>query len=230
MVVMRPFAEILDRAAERKGGMDALQALLPTGIKAPEVLAKIPDDRYLAAMTRAIFKAGFVWKVIDNKWPGFEKAFWEFDIDRCMCFSPEDEDNLCRDSRIVRNRQKILTVPCNAMMIAAIRNEHGSFGRFIADWPGEDYIGLLGFLKKNGARLGGNSSQYFLRTIGKDGFVLSRDGVHALIEAGVIDKPPTSKAALGKVQQAYNLWSVESGYGLADISRILAFSTDAPDS
>lgn len=227
---MRSFVEILERAATRKGGMKALRARLPTDIRPPEELAEIPDHRYLAGMTKTIFQAGFVWKVIEKKWLGFEDAFWGFDIDRCMYFSPEDEDDLCRDIRIVRNRQKILTVPHNAMMIAGIRNEYGSFGRFIADWPGQDYIGLLAFLKKNGARLGGNSSQYFLRSIGKDGFVLSRDGVHALIEAGVIDKPPTSKTALSKVQQAYNLWADESGYGLADISRILALSTDAPDS
>ena len=33
-----------------------------------------------------------------------------------------------------------------------------------------------------GARLGGMTAQYFLRFMGKDGFVFSRDGVAALIE------------------------------------------------
>ena len=45
-------------------------------------------------MTRAIFKAGFVWKVIDAKWAGFEAAFWSFDVDRCRGMSPDDEDAL----------------------------------------------------------------------------------------------------------------------------------------
>ena len=227
---MRSFDEIYQRAAARKGGEAALQALLPREIKSREELAATPDDRYLAEMTKAIFKAGFVWKVIDSKWAGFEEAFWGFDVPRCSFMSPEDEEALCHDERIIRNRQKILTVPRNAVMITELAREHGSFGRFVADWPGTDFVGLLQVLSKRGARLGGMTAQYFLRFIGKDGFALSRDGVYALIEAGVVDKPPTSKAALQKVQLAYNTWSSESGLGLAAISRILALSIDAPQS
>lgn len=225
---MKPFAEIFARAAERKGGEDALRQLLPTGLRPPEELAALADDRFLAEMTKAIFRAGFVWKVIDAKWPGFEAAFWGFDVDRCRGMSPDEEDALCRDERIVRNRQKITTVPHNAQLIAHLRQQHGSFGTFLASWPDDDFFGLLDYLKQHGARLGGQTSQYFLRSVGRDGFVLSRDGTYALIEAGVIDKPPTSKSDMRKVQKAYNQWRQESGFSLAAISRILALSIDAP--
>jgi 3-methyladenine DNA glycosylase Tag len=212
----------------RKGGEEALRALLPRDIKSSQELAATPDHRFLAEMTRAIFKAGFVWKVIDNKWSGFEEAFWGFDIGRCSFMSPEDEDGLCNDPRIIRNRQKIITVAQNAAMINEVARQHGSFARFIADWPGDDFIGLLDFLGNQGARLGGMTAQYFLRFIGKDGFILSRDGVYALIEAGIIEKSPNSKTARVKIQQAYNRWHEESGFGLAEISRILGMSIDAP--
>ena len=227
---MKSFDEIFARAADRKGGEEALRQLLPTGIKNSQQLAAIPDDRFLAEITRAIFKAGFVWKVIENKWPGFEAAFWGFDVDRCTFMSPEEEDCLCADTRIIRNRQKILTVPHNAVMIAEVRKKHGSFGRFIAGWPNEDFVGLLEFLSKHGSRLGGMTAQYFLRVTGKDGFVFSRDGIYALIEAGIIDKPPTGKTVRHKVQQVYNRWQQESGLGLAEISLVLALSIDAPKS
>lgn len=225
---MSDFNTIYQRAVERKGGEDALLALLPTDIKSSTELAEIPDHRYLSEMTKAIFKAGFVWKIIDNKWSGFEEAFWGFDIGRCSFMSPEDEDALCSDQRIIRNRQKILTVPHNAVMINEIAKQHGSFARFIADWPSDDFIGLLDYLSKHGSRLDGMTCQYFLRFIGKDGFVLSRDGVHALIQAGIIEKSPNSKAARRKIQQAYNRWHQESNFGLAQISRILGLSIDAP--
>lgn len=224
---MQTFTEIIERAADRKGGIDNLRSLLPDTIRPPEELVGIPDDRWLSGMTRAIFKAGFVWKVIDNKWPGFEEAFWAFDTGRCAGMSPDEEDALCRDERIVRNRQKILTVPHNAVMVIETSNRHGGFGRFVADWPEDDFLGLLDYLGKNGARLGGMTAQYFLRFIGKDGFVFSRDGVAALIAAGVINKKPTGKGDRRKVQDAYNTWRDESGYGLAEISRILALSIDA---
>ena len=225
---MTDFNDIYQRAVARKGGEDSLRTLLPKDIKSAQELAETPDHRYLAEMTKAIFKAGFVWKVIDNKWSGFEEAFWGFDIGRCSFMSPEDEDALCNDPRIIRNRQKILTVPQNAVMINEVARQHGSFARFIADWPGTDFIGLLDYLASQGARLGGMTCQYFLRFIGKDGFVLSRDGVYALIEAGIIEKSPNSKAARVKIQQAYNRWQEESGFSLTEISRILAMSIDAP--
>jgi len=224
---MPAFKTILNRAADRKGGLAALKSLLPNSIRTADELAVIPDDRWLAEMTKAIFKAGFVWKVIDTKWPGFEEAFWGFDVSRCAGLSPEDEERLCRDERIVRNRQKILTVPHNAVLVIETSKQYGGFGNFVANWPEDDYIGLLDFLGRNGARLGGLTAQYFLRFMGKDGFVFSRDGVAALIEAGVIDKQPTGKGDRQKVQQAYNRWREESGYGLAEISRILALSIDA---
>lgn len=224
---IRSFAEIRQRAAQRKGGEEELADLVSGGIKAPEQLAGVDDSRYLSAMTRAVFKAGFVWKIIDHKWPDFEKAFWHFNVLRCAMMSPDDFDALCGDERIVRNPQKIRTVPLNAAMILDVQKSHDSFGRFLAAWPTDDFVGLLEFLNKNGSRLGGNSAQYFLRAMGMDGFVLSRDGVAALIGAGVVDKPPKGKAAMKKVQDAYNQWRDESGWGYAQISRMLAMSVDS---
>jgi len=147
--VITPFAEIRQRAAERKGGEKELAALVSGGLKSPKLLAKVDDSRYLSAMTSAVFKAGFVWKIIDHKWPGFEKAFWHFNVLRCAMMSPDDFDTLCGDERIVRNPQKIRTVPLNAAMILDVQKSHGSFGRFLAAWPQDDFVGLLDFLDFN---------------------------------------------------------------------------------
>ncbi|MFW5446840.1 MAG: 3-methyladenine DNA glycosylase, partial [Methylophagaceae bacterium] len=59
---------------------------------------------------------------------------------------------------------------------------------------------------------------------GKDGFVLARDGVAAMIRADIITTHPNSKRDLKLVQQAYNVWRDESGLGNAQISRILSLS------
>ena len=68
---MRRFDEIIDLAAECHGGRDALERMLSeTRPLAPQDIAKIPDDRILAAMTRRVFSAGFSSKVIDAKWAG----------------------------------------------------------------------------------------------------------------------------------------------------------------
>lgn len=221
---MQKFSEIYQRAIERKGGEEQLTALLETGIKTTTELAKIPEDRYLAEMTRAIFKAGFVWKIIDHKWAGFEEAFWNFNIARCNMTSPNDLESLYQDTRIIRNAQKINTVQINAAMMLELSEQYGSFAHFIAEWPADDFIGLLDLLHKKGSRLGPKTCQYFLRFMGKDGFILAGDGVAALIRADIISTQPTSKRDLKLVQQAYDIWRDESGLGNAQISRILSLS------
>ena len=68
------FAVIHGRAIARKGGPDSLNALLPR-VATPYELTGLGDDRYLAEITCCVFRAGFVWRGIDNKWPGLEAAF-----------------------------------------------------------------------------------------------------------------------------------------------------------
>ena len=135
-------------------------------------------------------------------------------------------EQLLSNKDIVRNGLKIKTVQQNAAFISDLAKEHGSAANFFAQWPSDDYIGLLETLKKRGSRLGGSTSQYFLRFIGVDSFVLSRDVVARLMAEGVVDKNPTSKAAMKAVQAAFNAWSDQSGRSLKEISRVLAMSVD----
>jgi 3-methyladenine DNA glycosylase Tag len=221
---MTAFKTVRARAAKRKGGEAALLKLLPE-VASPKALAALGDDRMLAEMARRIFSAGFVWSVIDKKWPGFETAFLGFAPKR-LAFQPDEFwEGLAGDTRIVRNPQKIKAVRDNAKFVAEIAGEHGSFGRFLSQWPADDQIGLLELLARRGARLGGRTGQYFLRFMGKDGFVTSPDVVACLREAGLdIAESPTSKKDMRKVQDQFNAWAKESGLPLTHISRICAMS------
>lgn len=220
---MRTFDELMDMALTYRGSVDAIEQELPT-MKTADELKAIPDDRILAGMTKAVFQAGFNWKVIENKWDGFEEAFEGFVPVRWKFMSDDDLDSLVKDTRIVRNGTKILSVRDNAIMLCDLEDEYGSAAACIADWPQEDFIGLLEILHKRGSRLGGMTAQYFLRFLGKDGWAMSRDVATALIREGVIDKPPTSKSAQKAVQEAFNTWKADSGRPFAHISRVLAFS------
>ena len=113
----------------------------------------------------------------------------------------------------------------NAAFVQEIAKEHGSFGKFLAQWPVSDQVGLLDLLGKRGARLGGRSGQYFLRFIGKDCFVTSADAVACLRDAGLdISESPTSKKDLKKIQDQFNAWAEETGLPLTHLSRICAMS------
>lgn len=218
------FSEIQARAAKRKGGKAALEKLLPKPLP-PARIAAIPDDRVLAEMTRRIFSAGFVWGVIETKWPGFEDAFLGFEPKRLL-FQPDDFwHDLTTNTAIVRNGQKIMAVRDNAQFVSDISAEHGSFGKFLSEWPADDQIGLLDVLAKRGKRLGGNTGQYLLRFLGMDSFMATKDVVACLRDAGLeLAENPTSKRDRRRIQDQFNAWAAETGRSRTELSRICAMS------
>jgi 3-methyladenine DNA glycosylase Tag len=219
-----PFKTIRARAEKRKGGPRELEKLLP---RKPDMkrLAKLSDDRILSEMTKRVFSAGFAWSVIEAKWEGFEQAFLGFEPAQ-LAFQPDDFwDARVSDTRIVRNGAKIHSVRENAAFVQQIAKEHGSFGKFLSNWPSSDEIGLLDLLTKRGSRLGGNTGQMLLRFVGWDGFVTSQNVVACLRDAGLdIAEEVKSKGDLAKVQAQFNAWAAETGLPYVYLSRICAMS------
>ena len=227
---MTKFNAIYERALKRKGE-EKLAEHLEIALLNESELSKIPRDRVLSEMTKAVFRAGFVWRVIEQKWPGFEKAFWAFNVERCAHMSFEDIEALAKNTDIVRNRPKIQSVQTNASTIIEIEEQYSDTYKNISDliarWPAEEFNDLLFLFSKRFSRLGMQSTQYFFRFLGRDGYAIGRDGAAALVRAGIIDKPPTSIKAYKEVQSAFNTWTQETGYTQAQISRVLAMSLDA---
>jgi len=54
------------------------------------------------------FQAGLSWRTVLYKRPAFRKAFAGFDVERVARFGARDTARLMRNTRIIRNRQKIL--------------------------------------------------------------------------------------------------------------------------
>ena len=221
---MQKFDAIRARAEDRKGGAAALETLI--GDFTPRNVSDFPDDRILSEFSKRVFQAGFNWKVIENKWPGFEIAFAGFAIGPNAMMSDEDLDRHLSNTDIVRHAAKILSVRDNAIMLQDLARDHDTAAQAIGDWPVQDQIGLMALLKARGNRLGGMTGQYALRFLGRDGFILSGSVVAALNQAGVLDGAATSKSALRKVQDAFNTWHEQSGESYTRMSRILALSTD----
>ncbi len=222
---MKPIDELIDMAAARKGGREAMLALIEKP-KSKAALKKIPDDRWLSDMSRRVFQAGFNWSVVDKKWDGFEDAFDGFSPARWAHMSDDDLDTLLKDARIVRHATKIQSVRDNAKFVLDLSKEHGSAGAFFADHPKTAYVDLLTVMKKNGARLGGATAQYFLRGMGVDSVIFTDHVVKALIREKIVDKAPSSQRDLAKCQDAFNIWLGQSKVTLNQISRVLAFTVD----
>lgn len=223
---MEKFDSIYHRAYERKGGEAALARLMPK-VRSARSLATTKNDRWLAEMTRCIFQAGFVWRVVDNKWDDFEDLFFGFPPEKILMLSPDQIDRFAQNPRIIRNRQKVLSIQANAQYILDVSKAHDSFGKFVSRWPEDDLIGLFQHMKKGGSRLGGMSGQRVLRNMGKDTFVVTADVVRCLRRAGVeIGGNPSSQREMKLVQQAFNEWNSQSGLPYSHLSRICALSLD----
>ncbi|WP_068547383.1 DNA-3-methyladenine glycosylase I [Thalassotalea crassostreae] len=225
---MEKISSIYQRALERKGGEQNLQPLLApyaSLANSNSELAMLGSDRYLAEFTKKVFQSGFVWRVVENKWPSFEEHFFDFNIEKILMMPEEMLERKAQDPKIIRNFKKVQTIKANAHMIHDIEVEQGSFSEFIADWPEDNIIGLWEYLKKNGQRLGGNTGPYALRALGKDTFLLSRDVESYFRANDLISGGLTSKSSLKAIQQCFNEWQQQSGYSLKEISRLIALST-----
>lgn len=220
---LRKFAEI-QKLAEKHHGKAGLAKRLAEGHDAKLGVKTQKDDRWLAAMSQAVFSAGFSWDVIEKKWPGFEKAFDQFDPHRVAFYADRDIARLLKDTGIVRNGAKIQATINNAQFVIDTAKEHGSFTKFLKAWPASDQIGLMEHFKKHASHMGPSATMYFLRFNGWDSFILSPDVTKALIREKVVSKAPTSKADLKAVQSAFNTWTEQSGLPQRDVSRILSYS------
>jgi len=221
---MEKFENIKDRALARKGGESGLKSCLPT-VKSPRTIAALGNDRVLAEMTRCVFQAGFVWRVVNAKWDDFERVFFAFKPEALVRLSPEQIEAIAKNPAIIRNMQKIKSVQLNAQFILDMSREHDSFGKFLKSWPKEDLVGLHRLLKRQGSRLGGATGPRSLRNLGVDTFLLSGDVVKCLQQAGLeIADNPTSQRDLAQVQAAFNTWHQESGLSYSHMSRICSCS------
>jgi 3-methyladenine DNA glycosylase Tag len=225
---MVAFAKIEQAAVKRVGAKELQdrmkQRIQP--IKTAAQLRKISDDRYLSLMALRIFRAGLKHDMVDKKWPAFEAAFHKFDPRRVRAMSDEAIEMLMKDARLIRHLGKLQAVHANGAAVVALAKEKGGVGAYLADWPGENIVGLWDDLAKRFTHLGGGSGPQFLRMAGKDMFTLSDWVVKALNEWGVAEGEPKGKAARATVQAAFNDWARETGKPLAYISMTLAASVD----
>jgi 3-methyladenine DNA glycosylase Tag len=127
------------------------------------------DDAYFENMTRVIFLAGLSWKMIDQKWPNFRKAFRNFSVDEVAKFSEKQIEQLMNDTGIVRNRAKIIAAVNNARQFQKIRKDHGSFQSYLDTLDkSSNYAEAIKELGKKFSRLGPSSARIFLYTVGEN--------------------------------------------------------------
>ena len=110
-------------------------------------------------------QAGLSWETVLRKRQAFRRAFVRFDPVRVARFVSKDVTRLMRDESIIRNRAKIEAAIGNAKAFLALREEFGSFDRYV--WKFDDKDVLSKDLKKRGFRfVGPTIVESFMQAVG----------------------------------------------------------------
>jgi len=220
---MVSFADV-EAAAVMRTGAAALAERMPAVLDTAGLIA-LPDDRYLSLLSLRIFRAGLKHSLVDSKWPAFEEVFHGFVPAAVLAMPDEAVEALMGDNRLIRHWGKMRSVRNNAATLDAISRAHDGFGRFLAEWPIEDTLGLWAELAKRFEQMGGESGPRFLRMAGRDTFIFSPSVTAALRHWGVTETLKT-KPDRARAQAQLLDWRRETGKKLAHLSVILACSVD----
>lgn len=90
------------------------------------------DDRYLfELLTLEGAQAGLSWSTIINKRENYKKAFDNFDWEKIAKYDEKKFEELITNPGIVRNKLKIRSTISNAQAYIKVREEFGSFAKYI---------------------------------------------------------------------------------------------------
>ena len=134
----------------------------------PEIPPRITPDGnagYLEELTKAIFRAGFSWRVINDKWPRFQKSFHQFDVIKVAHYGLTDLERLQGDPGLVRNRRKLEATVSNAQRMLELIDEHGSFHAYLRSIDGQSYQARVKTLTSEFSHLGRTGAFVFLHCV-----------------------------------------------------------------
>jgi DNA-3-methyladenine glycosylase I len=98
------------------------------------------DHRLFEFLVLEGAQAGLSWSTILKKRENYRKAFLRFDPKRVARFDRRRKASLLRDPGIVRNRMKVEAAVENARRLLEVREEWGSFSRYVWSFVGNTPI------------------------------------------------------------------------------------------
>jgi 3-methyladenine DNA glycosylase Tag len=120
-------------------------------------------------LTRCIFQSGLNWEIIARKWPSMKIAFQDFNPHIVAGYGAEDINSLMNDSKIIRNRRKILATIHNAREFERFEAENGGFMSWLAvQDKANNYQGVIRRMGSRFKFVGPTVASVFLYSIGED--------------------------------------------------------------
>ena len=135
-------------------------------MQAPEQVEPKELSDYLEVMSKAVFQSGISWKVVESKWPGLREAFRGFDPETLIALTESELDDLCQDTRGIRNRRKIEAIIGNARRMIELDSGPDGFRGYLRSHG--DFQSTSKDLRKQFKFLGEMGCYYFLYSVGEE--------------------------------------------------------------
>jgi predicted dinucleotide-binding enzyme/3-methyladenine DNA glycosylase Tag len=130
----------------------------PIAIAVKALASRGSDDGawWLEEVTRAVFRAGMSWRVVQAKWPGFRTDFHGFDPDAVAAMDGEELAQVESDPNVIRNVRKLQATVANGRAMQELLAEHGGFRAYLSSFAeptdaADDLAGRFKFLGRSGA-------------------------------------------------------------------------------
>ena len=130
----------------------------------PQIVPQSLND-YLEVMTKAVFQSGMSWKVVSSKWPGFQAGFHAFDVAAVAAMDESAIDTLAADTRIIRNRRKIVATVHNAQRLIELDEEYDGIRNYFQSH--DDFYAVLKDVRKQFKYMGDTGTYYRLYVLGE---------------------------------------------------------------
>ena len=138
----------------------------PMDHDAPEQIAPHSLNDYLEVMTKAVFQSGLSWKVVSNKWSGFQAGFKGFDVASVATMGESEIDTLATDTAIVRNRRKIVATVHNAQRLIELDEKYDGIRNYLRSH--RDFYAVLKDVRKQFKYMGDTGTYYWLYVLGEE--------------------------------------------------------------
>ena len=120
------------------------------------------DEGYFEQLSKAVFQAGFSFKVVEQKWPDIRGVFENFDFNKLALWGEEKISTVVQNPQIIRNIKKIRAIVYNARIFMELITEYGNFENFLESIRSKPYKEVSSLIAKKFKWLGRTGAYVFL--------------------------------------------------------------------
>ncbi|MCK4666428.1 DNA-3-methyladenine glycosylase I [Candidatus Dependentiae bacterium] len=124
----------------------------------------LDDIAIFKKMSAVIFSSGFNATVVKDMWPELKIAFKGFDFEIVEGWTEKEIEELMKNKKIIRNKNKIKAIIFNAKVFNELIKEYGSFQKFLSKQCDPEKIHT--YIEKRFHYLGKITTYDFLKRIG----------------------------------------------------------------